>query len=136
MGEPSEIFTKLDRLEKKILDNREGKPPLPPLGRPFQRPLEPLEGDVTKKIKFPSKDEKFGWVYFAWRLPGILKDNTERLTASSILATYLTSTAVSPLQKRFVEIAEPLGNVKKLCIINTSYIDFLIKHCVYFYFLF
>ena len=60
-------------------------------------------------MKFPSKDEKFGRIIFGWRLPGILTENVEKLFAFGILSTYLTSTAISPLKKRFVEIDEPLG---------------------------
>ena len=111
--QPSEVFQALNRIENKILEkaNRR-KIPLPLLGRPFQRPLETLKRNVTKKIEYPSKDEEFGKVNLAWRLPGILTDNLEKLTAFGILSTYLTSTAVSPLKKRFVEIDEPLGKFK------------------------
>ena len=115
MLEPAQVFKALERLENKILAKREGQPALPPLGRPFQRPLAPLVENVTRKMKFPSKDEKFGRVAFAWRLQGILTENVETLFAFSILSTYLTSTAVSPLKKRFVEIDDPLGKFYNLC---------------------
>ena len=111
--QPSEVFQALNRIENKILEKaNKRKIPLPHLGRPFQRPLETLKRNVTKKIEYPSKDEEFGKVNLAWRLPGILTDNLEKLTAFGILSTYLTSTAVSPLKKRFVEIDEPLGKFK------------------------
>lgn len=110
MLDPSQVFQALDRLETKILSKREGQKPLPPLGRPFQRDLDPLLADITTTMKFPSKDEKFGRIVFAWRLPGILTENVEKLFGFGILSTYLTSTAISPLKKRFVEIDEPLGN--------------------------
>lgn len=118
MLEPAQVFKSLDRLESKILSKREGQPPLPPLGRPFQRPLDPLVQSVTKTMRFPSKDEKFGRVAFAWRLPGILADNVEKLFAFGILSTYLTSTAVSPLKKRFVEIDEPLATSVYLYVVE------------------
>ena len=112
MLDPEQVFKALDHLEKKTLSKREGKPALPPLGRPFQRPLDPLVADITTTMKFPSKDEKFGRIIFGWRLPGILTENVEKLFAFGILTTYMTSTAISPLKKRFVEIDEPLGKFK------------------------
>ena len=109
MLDPAQVFKALERLENKIISKREGQAPLPPLGRPFQRALDPLVADITTSMKFPSKDEKFGRIIFGWRLPGILTENVEKLFAFGILSTYLTSTAISPLKKRFVEIDEPLG---------------------------
>ena len=109
MLDPEQVFKALDHLETKTLAKREGQPALPPLGKPFQRPLDPLVADITTTMKFPSKDEKFGRIIFGWRLPGILTENVEKLFAFGILTTYMTSTAISPLKKRFVEIDEPLG---------------------------
>ena len=113
MVEPAQIFEALDRVENKTLAKREGNTPLPPFIRPFQRTLDPVEKDVTIKMEFPSRDERFGSVIFGWRLRGILNENVEKLFAFHVLSTYLASTATSPLRKRFVEIDEPLGNTNK-----------------------
>ena len=43
-----------------------------PYERPFQQPLEKLEKDVKTRVRFPSRDEKFGSVSMGWRLPGQL----------------------------------------------------------------
>ena len=65
------IFEALDSVERKILSKRTDKPN-DPFVRPFQRPLEKLEKDVTATVRYPSKDERFGSVSMGWRLPGQL----------------------------------------------------------------
>ncbi|KAE8250209.1 hypothetical protein A4X13_0g4900 [Tilletia indica] len=57
-------------------------------------------------VHFPEKDESMGEVQVIWVGPGI--DNFLESDAIDTLATYLTDSAVSTLQKAFVERDDPL----------------------------
>ena len=41
MLDPVQVFKSLERIESKIISKSQGQPPLTPLGRPFQRALDP-----------------------------------------------------------------------------------------------
>ncbi|CAD6909796.1 unnamed protein product [Tilletia controversa] len=57
-------------------------------------------------VLFPEKDESMGEVQITWMGPGV--DNFLESDAIDTLATYLTDSAVSTLQKAFVERDDPL----------------------------
>lgn len=110
---PHELFEALDKIETKILKKR-----LPPpdgsghpanLKRPFIRNLQNLNESRREVIKYPSDDEKFGWVKLGWRLTGNLTTNIDKTFDLSILSTYLTSTSASPFTKAFVDIPKPMA---------------------------
>jgi Zn-dependent M16 (insulinase) family peptidase len=64
-----------------------------------------LESSVEKYVHYPSDDEDHGIVITAWRGP-MAKDQF-KMTALMVLMEYLTDTAISPLQRDFVELTEP-----------------------------
>ncbi|RUP48608.1 Metalloenzyme, LuxS/M16 peptidase-like protein [Jimgerdemannia flammicorona] len=82
------------------------KGPLPPIRRPWVTSPQPppLVKSVDEVVQFPDEDESMGEVMFAWMGP---KDYLE-LKAIDVLNTYLSDSAVSVLQREFVEIEEPL----------------------------
>ncbi|MBW0512764.1 hypothetical protein O181_052479 [Austropuccinia psidii MF-1] len=65
-----------------------------------------LDQSKTRIVELPGNDESPGEVSISWVGP----DTREHLTkaALSILQIYLTESEVSPLSKRFIEIASPL----------------------------
>ena len=60
-------------------------------------------------MKYPSDDEKFGWVKMGWRLTGNMSSNIEKTSDMTILHSYLTSTSASPFTKAFVDIPKPMA---------------------------
>lgn len=103
--DPEAAFKSIDSVETRILQ----KPSLPEFQRPWQTPVQPLDGPKDVKILYPSDEEDSGLVYVSWRGP---KSSTEQttLTACSVLLRYLTNTSISPLQQEFVEIEDPLAS--------------------------
>lgn len=68
-----------------------------------------MEKSEEVVIRYPSDEEKNGIFAIAWRGPSAVHDMYS-LTACSIFLKYLTDTAVSPLQKEFVEIPDPYAS--------------------------
>lgn len=110
---PHELFEVLDKIEKKIVKKRlpppEGSGPPPKLERPFIRDIPRFNESKKVVMKYPSDDEKFGWVKMGWRLKGNVTANIEKSSDLSVLHTYLTSTSASPFTKAFVDIPKPLA---------------------------
>lgn len=98
-------FKSLDSVEQRILE----KPKLPAFERPWQTPVPPLEASKDIKIVYPSDEEDSGLVYVGWRGPQSATEQTT-LTACSVLLRYLTNTSISPLQRDFVEVDDPLAS--------------------------
>ncbi|KAL6304310.1 Metalloenzyme, LuxS/M16 peptidase-like protein [Sparassis latifolia] len=67
---------------------------------------EPLKHNVKETIEFPEKDESVGEVQLTFMGPP--PNAFLERKALDILATYLTSSPVAPLNKEFVEIESPL----------------------------
>lgn len=99
------VFKSLDSVEERIL----AKPKLPAFERPWQTPIRPLDGSKDIKIVYPSDEEDSGLVYVGWRGPQSASEQTT-LTACSVLLRYLTNTSISPLQRDFVEVDDPLAS--------------------------
>ena len=106
---PDDIFQALGPIEEKILKRRNFGPPQPINPRPFSTEYPPLNGDINSEAPFPSNEMRFGRMALGWRLPFKLKDGISKIHAMKMAASYLTSTAVSPLQKVFVEVSSPLA---------------------------
>ncbi|CAG8543440.1 8472_t:CDS:10 [Ambispora gerdemannii] len=91
------------------LDERiASKGALPPAKRPWvESPaIPPLEKSVEQVIEFPDEDESMGQILIGWQGPKI--NEFLDLMALEMLHKYLSDSAISVLQKEFVEIAEPL----------------------------
>lgn len=67
-------------------------------------PSNPLRRQTT--VEFPEEDESMGEVYISWVGPKMGSWLEEE--ALSVLSTYLTDSAVSPVQRAFVERDDPL----------------------------
>ncbi|CAG8436117.1 11827_t:CDS:10 [Scutellospora calospora] len=100
----SELFKVLDPLDERIASKGE----LPPCKRPFvdSVPIPLLEKSIQETVEFPDEDESMGRVVIAWLGPTI--DEFLDLRALEILYDYLSDSAISVLQKEFVEIEDPI----------------------------
>lgn len=87
--------------------------------RPWQTPVEPLDNSLNRKIQYASDTDDDGLVYIAYRGPNVV-DNFKELIAISVLLDYLNSTAISPIQRDFVECDEPLCSSVSHSIIENS----------------
>ncbi|PKI83996.1 hypothetical protein MVES_002292 [Malassezia vespertilionis] len=67
-------------------------------------------------VEFPEKDESMGEVQISWVGPPLT--NNLALHALDVLGAYLTDSAVSPLQRAFVEIDKPLST--DICVMTTE----------------
>lgn len=92
-------------LEEKILS----KPRKEAFVRPWQTPVPPFQETVNKKVEYPADEEDCGLLSIGWRGPKCTTENL-KLTACSVLMRYLSDTSVSPLQREFVEIADPFAS--------------------------
>jgi len=109
-----EIFESLKDFDEKI----SAKGPLPPMTRPWTSKVAPLEESVNKLVEYGADDEDSGMLTVSWRAPK--SKDLYPMTALGILLEYLTDTAVSPLQKEFVEKLPPLANHVSYSIIENS----------------
>lgn len=110
------VFKALETTEEAILSHG----PLPEYKPRFwQKPIEPLEKSINKKIAYPSDEEDCGLVYVAFRGPRA-SDETRKLTACSILLRFLSDTQVSPLQRELIEIDDPYASQVFFSIIENA----------------
>lgn len=65
-----------------------------------------LSKNIVDSIDFPEADESVGEWQRSWK--GVAYEDFMTDTALDLLSTYLTDTALAPLQKALVEIEEPL----------------------------
>ena len=106
----SELLATLSSTEASIAAHAESAPPALP--RPWLREVEghaavePWAGGTTA-IEFPSEDESTGFVCLNWRT--VPYEAFETALARKMLWAYLTDSAVSPLQKAFVETDDALA---------------------------
>lgn len=85
------------------------KPARGPFVKPWQTPVKPLNESKTFKLLYPSDEEDYGLVLVGWRGPKCTIEN-QKLTACNVLLRYLSDTSVSPLQREFIEIADPYAS--------------------------
>ncbi len=104
----AEMLSALASTEAKVLGKSE--PGAPPLPRPWLRPVDATWEGGSTELEFPSEDESTGFVCLCWRGPTY--DKFEEKLARKLLWSYLSDSAISPLQKAFVECDGALaGNV-------------------------
>lgn len=77
--------------------------------QPWAQMPPALTAPVAKTIYFPSKDEDFGSVGFAWRGLGPWSDVRTAVIADCLLA-YLAGNEASPLYQEFVECRHPISS--------------------------
>ncbi|XP_076436922.1 uncharacterized protein C05D11.1-like [Babylonia areolata] len=99
--QPHDVFRALKPVEEKI----KKKGLQGPFRRPWQSAVPLLAESVEQVISYPTDDEEYGMVTVAWRGPQAKDQYT--FEALNILLDYLSETAISPLQRDFVEIEEP-----------------------------
>lgn len=85
------------------------KPLKEPFVRPWQTPVPPFDESVNKKVEYPADEEDCGILSIGWRGPKCTTENL-KLTSCSVLMRYLSDTSVSPLQREFVEVPDPLAS--------------------------
>ncbi|CAI2171216.1 5030_t:CDS:10 [Funneliformis geosporum] len=102
----SELFKALDPIDKRISEKTKGS--LPTHKRPFvdSPPIPLLEKSIRDQVEFPDEDENFGQLLISWLGP--LVDEFLEIAALEVLHEYLSDSAVSVLQKEFVETEDPL----------------------------
>lgn len=103
----AEVFKALQSVEETILAKSPSTPV--PFKRPWQIPVPPVAESTDQLVPYPCEEEEKGMVWLAWRGPS---SNYQLYDVSALmmLMEYLTDTAVSPLQKTFVETFEPLAS--------------------------
>ncbi|KAI8369556.1 Metalloenzyme, LuxS/M16 peptidase-like protein [Radiomyces spectabilis] len=91
-----------------IEENIISKGTLPPMQRPWISTgnFPNLTDNITETVLFPDEDESMGTILIAWNGP--MCNDYLQARALDVLNEYLTDSAVSVLQKEFVEIEEPL----------------------------
>ncbi|XP_013400143.1 uncharacterized protein C05D11.1 [Lingula anatina] len=98
---PQDVFKALEPIQQKIL----AKGKQAQFVRPWQSEVPPLENSVEQIICYPSDDETRGLVRMAWRGPNVKDLYTH--VALTVILDYLRDSAISPLQRDFVELEEP-----------------------------
>ncbi|KAG9302935.1 hypothetical protein G9A89_022352 [Geosiphon pyriformis] len=91
------------------LDERiASKGPLSSYKRPWveSSPVPPITKSIEQVVEFPDEDESIGQIMISWQGPKV--NEHLDLMALEILHKYLSDSAISVLQKEFVEIEEPL----------------------------
>ncbi|XP_044726839.1 uncharacterized protein C05D11.1-like [Chrysoperla carnea] len=100
-----DVFKSIEIIEQKIL----ARGPLDAFERPWQNEVPALTKSVSKEIKYPCDEETNGLVYVGWRGPSAVTQLYE-MNACALLLKYLTDTSISPLQREFIEIEDPLAS--------------------------
>ncbi|CCM05163.1 uncharacterized protein FIBRA_07372 [Fibroporia radiculosa] len=100
-----------DKIEPSIIEHGQNHGTRPDgWKRPFVETVSAQRGPISETIQdtveFPEKDESVGELYLGFMGPP--SNAFLERKALDILATYLTSSAVAPLNKEFVEIESPL----------------------------
>lgn len=114
--DPLEIFKAIKPIEDKIVEKNHHTIEHV---RPWQSRVDPLLESASKKIQYSSDTDDDGLVYIAYRGPNVV-ENFEELISISILLDYLNSTAISPIQRDFVECSEPYCSSVSHSIIENS----------------
>ncbi|XP_035211557.1 uncharacterized protein C05D11.1-like [Stegodyphus dumicola] len=118
----SEVFKALKPVEERIALEKEKKP----FVRPWQSPVPPLPESVTLEIEYPCDEDEYGLIIAAWRGPG--GNDSFELRCVDLLMDYFTDTSVSPLNRDFVEIEDPLCNQVDFTVVQNA------VSCIYLHF--
>lgn len=102
-----QVFKALQPVEDTIISKYK-KSPIP-FTRPWQSPVPPLVASIDQLVPYPCEEEEKGMVWLAWRGPSCVYQLYDTC-ALMMLMEYFTDTAVSPLQKSFVETTDPLAS--------------------------
>lgn len=105
--EASQVFQALKPVEDTIV--AKSKKTQNTFSRPWQNPVPPLMESIDQLIAYPCEEEEKGMVWLAWRGPSCVYQLYETC-ALMMLMEYLTDTAVSLLQKTYVETTDPLAS--------------------------
>lgn len=111
-----DIFKVIKPIEDKIVAS--GQHSLP-FERPWQSPVEPLPESVVRRLQYSCDSDDDGLVYIGFRGPSAVND-MEELLALNVLSDYLDMTAISPLQRDFVECDEPYCSSVSHSVIENS----------------
>lgn len=114
--EAQDIFKAIKPIEDKIVSKRQHEMEF---DRPWQTPVEPLPGSVQRTIRYSCDSDDDGIVDIGFRGPSAV-DNFHELVAVQVLLEYLNSTAISPIQRDFVECDEPYCSSVSHSIIENS----------------
>lgn len=98
-----EIFQSIKPIEDKIVQKGAHRMDFE---RPWQSQVPPFPETVIKTIEYPSDTDDDGLVYIGFRGPSAVEE-FKSMVAITMLLEYLNSTAVSPIQRDFVECLEP-----------------------------
>lgn len=111
-----EVFRSIKPIEDKVVQRgiHEIK-----FERPWQSQVPPFPETVFKNIEYPSDTDDDGLVYIGFRGPSAVED-FKSIVALTMLLEYLNSTAVSPIQRDFVECSEPYCSSVSTNIIENS----------------
>lgn len=105
----AEVFDALQPVEETIVAKCKLSSNFSMFSRPWQNPVPPLSVSIDQLVLYPCEEEEKGMVWLAWRGPSCVYQLYE-ICALMMLMEYLTDTAVSPLQKAFVETTDPLAS--------------------------
>ncbi|KAL5012223.1 hypothetical protein ScPMuIL_010774 [Solemya velum] len=116
---PEELLSAIANFEAKIAK----KGPRGDFTRPWQSSVPPLLTSSTEVVLYPSDEETHGLVLSAWRGPKA----KDKYTYCGLLTLmdYLTDSAISPVQRDFIEIPDPYCSQVHCNIIENS------ECCVY-----
>ncbi|TFK77013.1 hypothetical protein BDN72DRAFT_830184 [Pluteus cervinus] len=99
-----------DKIEPSLVEHKQNKGPRPTgWKRPFlETPSAKRDSPVSvrRNVEFPEKDETLGELIISFRGPP--HSSFLERKALDIIGTYLTSSAVAPLNKEYVETESPL----------------------------
>lgn len=114
--EAQDVFKAIKPIEDKIVQKGIHKMEFE---RPWQSLVEPLDKSVERKLQYSSDTDDDGLVYIGFRGPNVVESFKE-LIAITIILDYLNSTAISPIQRDFVECDEPFCSSVSHNIIENS----------------
>lgn len=106
----SKLFTSIQPVEDRLVEHGiRGAP------SGWKRPFVETPSSIVPQFKdrrtalvveFPEKDESMGEIMVTWNGPRV--NDWDNCEAISVMGTYLTDSAVSPIQQAFVEREDPL----------------------------
>ncbi|KAF9569657.1 hypothetical protein CPC08DRAFT_731821 [Agrocybe pediades] len=124
-----------EQVEPTLIQHKQNHGHRPPgWKRPFVETPSALRKPIAKTVKdtveFPEQDESMGELIISFMGPP--PNHFLERKALDILGTYLTSSAVAPLNKEFIEIESPLWQVLLLVISSTYLLTRSISSYIYF----
>lgn len=87
--------------------------------KPWSTPIPPVAASVEQLCEFPAdEDEGGGIVFISWR--GTNWRDVLYKNALTVLWTYLSESAVAPLEKQFIDIPDPLAGKVSFGILDNA----------------